>query len=62
MTNLLDRALAECTTLAEAKGIARDLRHTARVVSDKYGTYHPTAIEFDNRYWHFVDAMVERFA
>lgn len=62
MTNLLDRVLAECSTLAEAKEIARDLRHTARVVSDKYGMRHPTAVEFDNRYWHFVDAMAERFA
>lgn len=62
MTNLLDRALADCTTLAEAKAIARDLRHTARVVSDKYGAGHPTTLIFDNRYWNFVDAMAERFA
>lgn len=60
--NLLDRALAECTTLAEAKDIARELRRTARTVSDKYGEGHPITIAFDNRYWHFVDALVERFA
>jgi hypothetical protein len=62
MTNLLDSALADCTTLAEAKAIARDLRHTARVVSDKYGDGHPTTLIFDDRYWNFVDAMAERFA
>jgi hypothetical protein len=57
-----DTVLAEVATLAEAKAIARDLRHTARVVSDKYGIGHPTTVIFDNRYWDFVDAMAERFA
>lgn len=62
MTITADTVLAEVNTLAEAKAIARDLRHTARVVSDKYGVGHPTTVTFDNRYWDFVDAMAERFA
>lgn len=62
MTITANTVLAEVNTLAEAKAIARDLRHTARVVSDKYGVGHPTTVIFDNRYWDFVDAMAERFA
>lgn len=62
MTITADTILAEVNTLAEAKAIARDLRHTASVVSDKYGVNHPTTAIFDNRYWNFVDAMAERFA
>jgi hypothetical protein len=54
--------IADCATLADAKAIARDMRKTAAVVSEKYGIGHPTTVAFDKRYWDFVDEMALHFA
>lgn len=62
MTITADTVLAEVSTLAEAKAIARDMRQTALAVESKYGVGHPTAKTFSDRYFDFVDAMAEKFA
>lgn len=58
----INSVLEECATLEEAKEVARDMRKTSIAVANKYGTEHPTAKGFSDRYWAFVDAMAERFA
>lgn len=58
----IDSLLEEVSSLAEAKEIAREMRQTAMVVTAKYGSDHPTAKGFSDRYWNFVDAMAEKFA
>lgn len=57
-----ESVLAEVSSLAEAKEIARDMRQTALTVAAKYGEGHPTTVIFSNRYWAFVDAMADHFA
>lgn len=58
----INSLLAETSSLAEAKEIAREMRQTSMVITAKYGSDHPTAKSFSDRYWAFVDAMAEKFA
>lgn len=57
-----DTVLADVATLAEAKAIARDMRHTAIVVADAHGEASDIARAVSDSYWAFVDAMTVKFA
>ena len=54
--------LADITTLAEAKEMARGMRETAIVVANAHGEASDIARSVSARYWDFVDAMAEKFA
>lgn len=57
-----DTVLAGINTLAEAKAVARDMRHTAIVVANAHGDTSDIARAVSARYWDFVDAMAVKFA
>lgn len=57
-----DTILADIATLAEAKAVARDMRHTSIVVADAHGEASDIARAVSARYWDFVDAMAVKFA
>lgn len=57
-----DTVLADVATLADAKAIARDMRHTAIVVANAHGETSDIARAVSDRYWAFVDAMAVKFA
>ena len=52
-----ETVFADITTLAEAKLIVRDVRLTAIAVAAKYGSNHPTAKMFSDRYDAYLDAL-----
>ena len=54
--------LAGVATLAEAKAIARDMRHTAIVVANAHGETSDIARLVSARYWDFIDEMAFKFA
>lgn len=54
--------IKDVATKAEAKEIARSMRLTAAYLEKEYGVGHPTAVQFSDRYFDFVDAMAEKFA
>ena len=54
--------LMDVATLAEAKAIARDMRHTSVVVANAHGEASTIARSVSARYFDFVDAMAFKFA
>jgi hypothetical protein len=54
--------LADVSTLAEAKAIARDMRETVLVVQAAHGADSELARSVSDRYFDFIDAIAEAFA